>query len=76
MVVVSAPPAVQRARVLARLGMTADKFERILALQLPDADKRAQADHVIDTGTSLAETRHAVQALVHQLRDRRGDARK
>ena len=75
-VVVSAPPAVQRARVLARLGMTADKFERILALQLPDADKRAQADHVIDTGTSLAETRHAVQALVHQLRDRRGDARK
>ena len=56
--------------------MTADKFERILALQLPDADKRALADHVIDTGTSLAETRHAVQALVHQLRDSHGDARK
>ena len=66
--VVSAPAAVQRARVLARPGMTEEKFDRILALQMPDADKRARADHVIDTGTTLAETRHAVQALVHRLR--------
>jgi dephospho-CoA kinase len=66
--VVSAPAPVQRARVLARPGMTEEKFERILKLQVPDGEKRARADHVIDTGTSLAETRHAVQALVHRLR--------
>ncbi len=65
--VVSASAEAQRARVLARPAMTEEKFERILALQMPDADKRAQADYVIDTGTSLAETRHAVQRLVHSL---------
>jgi len=66
-VVVSASPEAQRARVLARPGMTAEKFEQILNLQVPDAEKRARADYVIDTGTSLAETRHAVQRLVHRL---------
>lgn len=65
--VVSAPADIQRARVLARPGMTADKFAQILALQVPDAEKRARADHVIDTGTSLAETRHAVQRLVRAI---------
>ena len=48
--------------------MSEQKFAQILGLQLPDAEKRARADYVIDTGTSLAETRHAVQALVHKLR--------
>lgn len=66
-VVVSAPAALQRERVLARPGMDPEKFERILALQVPDAEKRALADHVLDTGTSLAQTRHAVQRLVHRL---------
>ncbi len=66
-VVVSATAEAQRARVLARPGMTAEKFQKILALQVPDTVKRAKADYVIDTGTSLAETRHAVQRLVHSL---------
>ena len=69
-VVVSAPAATQRERVLARPGMTPEKFEQILKLQVPDAEKRARADHVIDTGVSLAETRHAVQRLVHAIGER------
>ncbi|MEW4449356.1 dephospho-CoA kinase [Qipengyuania sp. JC766] len=68
-VVVSAPSAVQRERVLARDGMTADRFEKILQLQMPDSDKRARADHVIDTGVPLEQTRRKVRALVAQLRE-------
>jgi dephospho-CoA kinase len=65
--VVSAPAKAQRARVLKRPGMTPEKFAQILGLQVPDADKRARADYVIDTGTSLSTTRRAVQELVHSL---------
>ena len=65
--VVSASAEAQRARVLARPGMSEEKFEQILKLQVPDVEKRTRADFVIDTGTSLAETRHAVQRLVHKL---------
>jgi dephospho-CoA kinase len=65
--VVSAPAEVQRARVLARPGMTADKFAHILSLQVPDAEKRARADYVIDTGGSLAETEAAVSRLIGKL---------
>jgi dephospho-CoA kinase len=66
-VVVSAPEAVQRARVLARPGMTQQKFDHIFGLQLHDTDKRARADHIIDTGTSLEETARQVAALIASL---------
>ena len=65
--VVSAPADAQRARVLARPGMTTEKFEQILALQLSDSEKRARADFVIDTGVSLDETRAAVDRLIAAL---------
>lgn len=67
-VVVSAPAEVQRQRVLARKGMTEQKFIRILEHQLPDAAKRERADHVIDTGTPMDETRAQVEALVDKLK--------
>lgn len=62
--VVSAPAEVQRDRVLARPGMTAEKFEHILALQMPDAEKRARADFVVDTGVPQEDTRAQVRQLI------------
>lgn len=71
--VVSAPESVQRARVLARPGMTEEKFAAILARQVPDGEKRRRADHVIDTGHGLDRARVAVAALLDELRALRGD---
>ncbi len=63
-VVVSAPAEIQRARVLARPGMTAEAYEAILARQTPDAEKRARADHIIDTGGSKDHARAQVAAIL------------
>ncbi|MCT2539620.1 dephospho-CoA kinase [Sedimentimonas flavescens] len=65
--VVSAPPEVQRARVLARGQMSEEQLAMILSRQLPDAEKRARADHVIETLT-LDQTRAAVRHLIAQIR--------
>lgn len=62
--VVSAPAEVQSRRVLARPGMTQARFAAILAAQMPDAEKRARADFVIDTGGSLDATRDRVRSIV------------
>lgn len=65
--VVTARPEVQRERVLARPGMTAEKFEAILAKQVPDAEKRLRADFVIDTGHGMEAARQAVAGIIHRL---------
>lgn len=66
--VVSAPARVQRARVLARPGVTPEKLASILRQQMPDAEKRARADIVIETGRGLLSTFRTVRALVRALR--------
>ena len=66
-VVVTAPAAVQKARVLARPGMTDDKFAAILARQVPDAEKRRRAHWIIDTGLGLDAARAEVRALLRAL---------
>ena len=65
--VVSAPVDVQRARVLARPGMTEAKLAAILARQVPDSEKRRRADFVIDTGVGLPAARACVAAIVAAL---------
>ena len=63
-IVVSASPEVQRARVLERRGMSPAKFESILERQMPDAEKRRRADFVIDTGTDLSTTEAQVRSIL------------
>lgn len=71
-VVLSAPHHVQRERVLARPGMTVDKLEHLLARQLPDAEKRARADFVVESGTGLADMQAKIDTLIESLRGREG----
>ena len=67
-VVVSCDPQLQRQRVLARPNMTEAKFAMILARQMPDAEKRARADYIIDTGHGVDAARQQVEAVLADLR--------
>jgi dephospho-CoA kinase len=73
-VVVSAPAELQRTRVLARGGMTAEKLDTIVKRQMSDADKRRKADFVVDTSGDIASTEAQVDAIVVSLHDRVGTA--
>ncbi|KAF2991881.1 dephospho-CoA kinase [Methylocystis sp. MJC1] len=70
-VVVTAPEDVQKARVLARPGMTEEKFAAILAKQIPDAEKRARADFIVHTEKGMDAARREVQAVLDELERRR-----
>jgi dephospho-CoA kinase len=69
--VVTAPAGVQRARVLARAGMSPEMLEHVLARQLPDAEKRARADFVITTDRGVDAARADVEALLRRIREAR-----
>ncbi len=71
-VVVTADPAVQRTRVLARPGMTAEKFDAIRAKQMPDAQKRGQAHFLVDTGLGFASAEAQVRSILACLAGRPG----
>jgi dephospho-CoA kinase len=66
-VVVSSPPQVQRARVLARPGMTAEKLDALLTRQMPDAEKRACAHFVVDTSRSFDSARAQVHGILRAI---------
>jgi dephospho-CoA kinase len=70
-VVVTASPEIQRERVLARPGMTEEKFSAILARQLPDSQKRERADFVVHTDRGLEAARAEVRAIIAALRQER-----
>lgn len=72
-VVVSAPADVQRARVLERGTMTEAQFEHILSKQMPDAEKRARSDYIVET-TTIEAAREQVRAIMQEIRGRKSDA--
>jgi dephospho-CoA kinase len=69
--VVTAPAEIQRERVLSRPGMTEEKFEKILAKQVPDDRKRQMADFIIDTGQGMGAARQAVADIIEKLTGKR-----
>jgi dephospho-CoA kinase len=66
-VVVSAPPEIQRRRALERPGMTAEKFIALLAKQMPDAEKRRRADFIIDNSQSFDQTRAQIRDILQSV---------
>lgn len=66
-VVVTCPPDEQRRRALARDGMTPQRFDAILARQTPDVEKRARADHIVDTGAGLDAARARVAEILREV---------
>jgi dephospho-CoA kinase len=71
-VVASCDAEQQRKRVLARPNMSVEKFEFILSLQMPDAEKRRRADYIVDTGQGMDAARDQVRKIVAALRAREG----
>lgn len=69
-IVVSADPALQRQRAMARPGMTPEKLDFILARQMPDREKRARASYVVDTSQSFEHTAGQVEGVIRALKDR------
>jgi dephospho-CoA kinase len=70
--VVTAPPDVQRARALARPGMDAARLDAILARQKPDAEKRRRAHFLVDTSLGMESARHSVRSILRALAGRSG----
>ncbi len=75
-VVVSCAPEIQRQRVLSRPGMTEEKFEMILARQMPDAEKRRRADFIIDSGNGVEAARDQVREILQRLSAGSGNGEK
>ncbi len=73
-VVVSAPAEIQKARVLARPGMSEERLNDILAKQVPDAEKRQRADFIVDSSISVEDARRQVRDIMKQLQGREGRA--
>jgi dephospho-CoA kinase len=73
-IVVSAPLDIQRQRVLERPGMDLQKLEQVLARQLPDSEKRARADFVVDTGGTFEASNAQIDRIVESLKGRTGTA--
>ena len=71
-IVLTAPAHVQKARVMARPGMSVDKLEHLLARQLSDDERRARADYVVDSGTSLKDMHAALDKLIESLHKKDG----
>jgi dephospho-CoA kinase len=73
-IVVSAPPEIQRRRVLERPGMSPSKFEMIMARQLPENEKRSRADFIVDTSGSVENCNRQIDEIISKLRTRQGGA--
>lgn len=73
-IVVSAPHEIQRQRVLSRGGLSPEKLDKLLERQMPDAQKRARADFIVETGGELEHSHAQLDAIVAQLKGRKGKA--